>query len=226
MIVAGHAVLIRNKNLSVDSSWALLDFQRGEPRFYIEHVRAGVEAAAADTESLLIFSGGPTRVDAGPRSEALSYHEVATHFSWWGHDEVARRAILEDFSRDSFENLLFGLCRFKEYAGVYPESVALVSWAFKERRFGLHREAVGYPAERFRYIGPNNPRDIEQALQSERNAIQAYTADPYSSSERFRQKRNDRNPFRRQNGYAISCPELKPLLDHEGPELYAGTLPW
>lgn len=224
--MAGHAVLLRSKNLAADSSWSLLDFQRGEPPFYIEHVRAGVEAAAADPESLLVLSGGPTRVDAGPRSEAQSYHEIARHFAWWGRVEVAARTVLEEFARDSFENLLFGICRFKEFGGSYPDRVTLVSWKFKERRFGLHREAIGYPSERFVYLGPNNPRDLDQALRAEKNAIAAYTADPYSSSPRFREKRRERNPYRRQNGYAISCPELAALMTHEGPELYRGPWPW
>ena len=189
-------------------------------------MRAAVELAAADPDTLLVFSGGQTRADAGPLSEAFSYYWVARRHGWFGTPEVAHRAILEDFSRDSFENLLFGLCRFKEYAGSYPEHVTMVSWAFKERRFGLHREAIAFPADRFRYVGPNNPLDLEQALASERNAIEAYTRDPYSSGPRFRAKRAERNPFRRQNGFAVSCPELVELLGHEGPELYGGPVPW
>lgn len=226
IIVAGHSVLVRFENLRDDASWALLDFQKGEPPLYMGHVRAAVELAAADPDALLIFSGGPTRLEAGPLSEAFSYYHAARHHDWFGHPAVAARAILEEFARDSFENLLFGLCRAKEYAGSYPEHVTVVSWAFKERRFGLHREAVGLPAGRFSYSGPNNPRNLDQALASERNAIEAYTRDPYSSGDRFRAKRQDRNPFRRQNGYAIGCPELVSLLKHEGPELYRGPVPW
>ncbi len=60
-------MLVGGKNLTCDSSWLLLDYQRGEPPFYIEHVRAGVEAAAADADALLILSGGMTRREAGPR---------------------------------------------------------------------------------------------------------------------------------------------------------------
>jgi hypothetical protein len=185
-----------------------------------------VEAAAADPDSLLIFSGGPTRRDAGPRSEAESYYRIATRYAWFGRAAVAGRALLEDFSRDSFENLLFGICRFREFTGRYPDRVTMVSWAFKERRFGLHREAIGYPAERFGYLGPNNPRDLDQALASEERAVEAYRRDPYSSGESFRAKRAERNPYRRQNGYAISCPEMAGLLAHQGPESYDGPLPW
>jgi hypothetical protein len=226
IIVAGHAVLVRSKNLTADSSWALLDFQRGEPPFYIEHVQTAVERAATDSDSVLISSGGPTRVEAGPRSEAQSYYEIARHYAWFGHRDVAGRTLLEEFARDSFENLLFGICRFNEYAGAYPNLVTLVGWGFKELRFSMHREAIRFPAERFSYAGPNNPRDLEQALASERNAIEAYRRDPYSSGERFRVKRQVRNPFLRQNGYPISCPEIAELLRHEGPELFDAALPW
>ncbi len=207
-------------------SWALHDYQFGEPPCYLQHIRTGVELAAADPAALLLFSGGPTRIEAGPKSEAAGYWFAADHYSWFGHAEVRARAITEDFSRDSFENLLFGICRFHEFAGGWPEQVTLVSWAFKERRFGLHREAIRWPEHRFRYAGPNNPRKLEQALDSERNATIAYTADPYSSGARFRAKRDERNPFRRQNGYAISCPGVAPLLAWEGPDLYNGPVPW
>jgi hypothetical protein len=35
-----------------------------------------------------------------------------------------------------------------------------------------------------------------------------------------------RNPFRRQHGYATSCPEVRQLLDWSGPTVYPGSLPW
>jgi len=49
----------------------------GEARSFIEHIRLGVEAVAADPKALLLFSGGQTRRAAGPRSEGLSYWVVA-----------------------------------------------------------------------------------------------------------------------------------------------------
>jgi len=223
VIVAGHAILRRYRDLTDDASWFLLDFQKGEPKHYIRHARRGVELAAADPSAILIFSGGQTRAEAGPCSEAHTYYTVAAMHDWWGHRPLA---LTEEFARDSFENLLFGICRFKEFAGRYPSKVTLVSWAFKEQRFHLHREAIGYPQSRFAYDGPNNPDALDQALTAEANAIRNYTADPYSSTPFYQAKRAERNPFRRQNGYAISCPELAPLLDHKGPEPYSGPLPW
>jgi hypothetical protein len=218
--------LTRFEDIEADSSWMLLDFQKGEPKHYIRHVQRGVELTAADPEAVLILSGGQSRKEAGPRSEASSYYAIADLRDWWGATQVAERTITEDSARDSFENLLFGICRFKEYVGTYPQRASLVSWAFKEQRFHLHRQAIGWPAERFAYDGPNNPDNLGQALRAEQNAIRNYSADPYSSSEMYRLKRAERNPFRRQHGYAVSCPELVPLLQHRGPELYQGPWPW
>ena len=209
IIVAGHAILRDLAHVESDDGWYLLDFQRGEPRKYIRHIERAVAEASQDPEALLIFSGGPTRRDAGPRTEALSYWLVAEHFGWFGHPEVRDRAYLEDFARDSFENLLFGICRAHEIKGHLPTSVTVVGWAFKRQRFeDLHRAAIGWPGERFHYIGANDPEHIDQAIAAETSARLRYTADPYSLGTEFQAKKTDRNPFRRQHGYAISCPEM------------------
>ena len=44
----------------------------------------GVELAAKDPAAVLIFSGGQTRADAGPKSEGVSYFNVAEHFEVGG----------------------------------------------------------------------------------------------------------------------------------------------
>jgi hypothetical protein len=238
IIVAGHAVY-RGSSFGdpmQDENWCLQEFQRGEPPAYIEHIRAGVEMAARRPESLLVFSGGQTRRDAGPRSESESYREVAEHFEWWGTG-VGPRTATEEFARDSFENLLFGICRFYEWVGRYPWRVTIVSWAFKEERFELHRKAISFPTSRFRFIGVNNPVDLALALEGElRNGLEPFRRDPYGTSKSLHasgvgqvalgDKRKQRNPFDRQHPYNLRCGELSELLRHRGPDLYMGSLPW
>lgn len=56
-------------------------------------------------------AGGKTRATAGPKSEGESYFFVADHYNWWGRPGLRGRASTEDFARDSFENLLFSICR-------------------------------------------------------------------------------------------------------------------
>jgi hypothetical protein len=226
IVVAGHAVIHDASRPLDDSSWALLPYQAGEPAFYIEHVRSGVEATAADPRALLIFSGGATRTDVGPRSEAQGYFDIASHYEWFGLPGVAHRAATEEFARDSYENLLFSICRFRQAVGRYCERVTFVSWRFKERRFALHRRAIRWPEERFCYLGPNNPRDLQQALAAEENTRRGYDKDPYSASAEFRSKRDARNPFGRTHDYLAVCPELRPLFEHQGPEWFRGPLPW
>ena len=50
----------------------------------MEHIKTGVGAAAADPTALLLFSGGQTRGQAGPRSEGGSYWAVAQQRQWFG----------------------------------------------------------------------------------------------------------------------------------------------
>jgi len=228
ILVAGHAVYVGHDFLSPESdrNWFLQPFQRGEPRFYIEHIRAGVDVAAKDTSSLLVFSGSQTRREAGPRSEAQSYWNLADYHRWWSLPQVSGRATTEEFARDSFENLLFAICRFRECTGRYPRSVAVVSWAFKEERFGLHRDALRFPPTRFLFHGANQPEDIAGAQKGETKAITDFKRDPYGMGQNLGGKRADRNPFNRWHPYAQSCPELGGILAHGGPALYEGALPW
>lgn len=226
VIVAGHAICTHPVDPWTESNWVLLPFQRGEVACYVGHMEAGVRATAADPESLLIFTGGYTRAEAGPRGEAQSYYWVSHHLDWFGCPEVAARAITEEFARNSYENLLYSVCRFREYTGAYPAHVTFVSWEFKRERFHLHRKTIRWPESRFTYIGANNPPALDQAVEAEARNRAAYEADPYSATPAFRAKRDARNPFRRTPGYATHCPELAGLLAYEGPELYTGPLPW
>lgn len=228
VLVAGHAIYLGETldEPESDHHWCLQEFQRGEPPFYIEHIRAGVELAARDDAAVLVFSGGQTRQDAGPRSEGASYLELAQQFGWWTAPGVERRAVAEEFARDSFENLLFGICRFHEATGTYPRLIHVVSWQFKEARFNLHRAALRFPAERFQFVGVNQPVDLAGAQAGEAQAVAAFTADPYGSSGVLARKRADRDPFRRRHAYDATCPDLEGLLGHPGTEPYTGPLPW
>lgn len=229
ILVAGHAIYIGHsfEDPVNDSNWFLLDYQKGEVPSLIEHIRCGVELTNKDRKSLLVFSGGQTRDGAGPRTEAQSYWMIADHFKWWGETDVKLRATTEEFARDSFENLLFGICRFYECVGSYPQKITVVSWGYKRERFiSLHSKAIRFPVSRFLFESVNNPASLEEAKKGESQVMVDFQKDPYGTGEKLGRKRAERNPFRRQHGYAISCPDLKGLLAHSGPEYYEGDLPW
>jgi hypothetical protein len=228
ILVAGHAIYVAEDfdNPALDGNWVLQEFQKGEPPFYIEHIFRGVELAAADRKSLLIFSGGQTRSEAGPRSEAQSYWMVAKHFLWWHRASVELRATTEEFARDSFENLLFGICRFYECVESYPDTITVVSWRFKDKRFDLHRDAICFPKSKFIFEGVNNPVDLVGAQKGEAKAIAQFSEDSFGVGKDLGHKRTERNPFNRTHPYAASNPELIELIRFRGEEHFKGALPW
>jgi len=243
VVVAGHAILDFKGDLrqagTYDACWHLLPYQkkRGMPEAILGHIRAGIAAAAQNREALLVFSGGETRRDVGPISEGASYFAISDALSLWAEEtnspEVRSRTATEEFATDSFQNLLFSICRFHAVTGRFPRHISLVSFSFKRRRFeDLHAHALRWPTERFTYISidpdAKSGFDLELATQGElENALKPFETDKYGChSKVLTQKREQRNPFRRTAGYDSTCSDILPLLNHCGPELFGGDLPW
>lgn len=236
IIVAGHAVM-RLSKLSVaqfeDSAWYLLPYQlkQGFPEIITSHIQRGIQLARDNPNSVLVFSGGETRKDVGPTSEAASYYYLAQESNWLTPN-IATRTYLEEYARDSFENLLFSICRFREVTGTYPTRVTVVGFDFKGTRFtDLHRRAIGFPSDRFTYSGlrPKHPNfNHENAALGEKIAIAEFSKDMYGCKDpALSSKKSSRNPFHRTNPYELACPEIKDLLHWCGPELFdLSLLPW
>ncbi len=223
----GHAVWNYHGDPLADASWYLQDFQCGEPRFYLEHIRRGVILAADEPGALLVFSGSQTARAAGPRSEGQGYWLLAEYFDWWKLGSVRSRATTEEFACDSYQNVLFSLCRFREFSGTWPARVTVAGWGFKAERFSeLHRTALRLPESGFRYAAVNEPVDLAAAERQEAVVRERFLVQPYGGTASVTEKRINRNPFQRQHGYAESCPELRDLLRHGGPDIFRGPLPW
>lgn len=133
--------------------------------------------------------------------------------------------ITQEHARDSFENLLFSVCRFYELTGHAPESITMIGYDFKRRRFtDLHRAALRYPAHSFQFIG--TPALTPNAEQGEAHAASLFVTDPYGCRGELLLKKEERDPFA-QGPYADGrCPPLEPLLDYCGDRVYQGKLPW
>ena len=202
-----------------DSSWYLKSFQQGEGHLLTQHAKAGVEAAAKTSHSLLIFSGGQTHAPAGPISEAQSYWYLSEKARWWECSGVRDKAITEEYARDSFENVLFSICRFKQFTGRYPQKISIFGWSFKRERFERYSRYLRFPLPQFFYEGINDPPQKEHALQGELLALS-------TSHETGETKRIDRNPFRRHHGYETDCPELGLLLASYKEISITSSFPW
>lgn len=200
VLVPGHAICIKPHalDLTTDAAWALQPHQRGEGAYYLEHIREGVRRAAEADNRWLVFSGGYTYRQYPTQSEAESYRHVAEAQGWWDCPGVAARTLTETFARDSYENLRFALFLFRDVLHEWPAEVYVVGWAFKQQRFEWHAATLGWPRERFRYLGVNNPPDLDTAQAGEAQAFQEFLANPHGQWGRLAAKRYARNPFGRQ----------------------------
>lgn len=104
---------------------------------------------------MLCIVSGQTRVHAGPQSEGQSYWSIANSLIHKENnndnstiDSLATRMIVEDYARDSYENVLFSICRFQEMTGNYPSSITVVGFEFKRKRFEeMHLPSLRYPEQ-------------------------------------------------------------------------------
>lgn len=200
IIVPGHSVLRVEELNSAhynENAWYLLKYQKDQDfaKIIYSHISKGVELAKWDHSSLLVFSGGQTRKDVGPTSEAASYYYVAKYRKLFASSvNILDRVYLEEHARDSFENLLFSICRFYEVTGRYPKKITMVGFDFKRDRFvKLHRYALKFPEHLFTYVGIRptsaNKNDAlggtvvgfnhQRALIGEKEVVNAYTSDLY-----------------------------------------------
>lgn len=259
-----------------DESWFLEPYQRGgSVQTFTKHIQKGVQLAAQDNSSLLVFSGGQTRDNAW-MTEAESYYHLAQglglelpYFRSANSNEAnkeafgpldgtgadaaaaapssdsskpALRMTTENFALDSFQNLLFGIARFREFTGEYPQKITVVGYGVKKPRFeNLHARALRWPvsstmrdgSRRFNYIGIDDPGNITgEQLGEKSKAYQLFEYDMYGCHGRLLEKRRSRNMNRRIPPYSSSAREIAALLDWCPADrsalqgLFRGWLPW
>jgi hypothetical protein len=242
IIVPGHAVMkISEINLAKEqeSAWYLLDYQLGQgfPEIIHSHIEEGIAIASSDPKSLLIFSGGQTRQEVGPMSEAASYYYYAKHYhllpssSSLSSSSSTPPIHLEEYARDSYENILFSICRFYELTSAYPDHITVVGFDFKSKRFTeIIRRAIRFSSRSFHYFGiqPNLQLfHYDNAVRGEAMVFESLAKDMYGcNTPDLRNKREERDPYQRTIPYSLSCPELEGLLHWCESTVYPGSLPW
>ncbi|KAI5966287.1 uncharacterized protein KGF55_000596 [Candida pseudojiufengensis] len=207
------------------NSWHLANFQiQGNDHLcFIEHIERAHAELEKNPNAYLIFSGGETKIEAGPISEAFSYFKLYQEL--YNEKVDYLKCTTENYATDSFENVIYSFCRFYEVHGVYPEMVTIVGFEFKRDRFlKLHlHQALGYSVSAVIYIG-NSPKLIDSSKEEEEkyfkdlrnaeynNAYELFKSDWYGIGHKLSKKKISRNPFRRHHGYEQVNHKLVNLL--------------
>lgn len=228
IILPCHSIWSPGKALgNLREEWALAPFQiEGNDHLcFKEHIKISVELLTKDPKAALIISGGQTKKDSGPVLEALSYYHLGHALMPQQMTTNSCRIILEEYARDSFENVLFLICRFFEFFGKYPNSIIVVGFEFKRQRFVQQhlQQALLFPPEKIDYVGNSpNPsyedenrrlkyfRDLD--LSEAQHACDHFKVDWYGIQEVLSSKKTLRDPFHRTHGYSISNPLIAPFL--------------
>lgn len=205
VIVPGHAIYVGTDVAQTRDDKYWIGGFPGEAKYYVEHDLAGIDIAGNDPKCLIIFSGGQTREAAGPRSEAEGYWFLSDQFSWSNFNDLKGRALLEDFARDSFENLVFGIGAFARVTGQMPVEIIVCGWGFKEDRYRGHADTLRINPASFHYIRVNMPEGNENdvstplggAMKGEMKTQADFAADPFGTYSTLRQKRLQRDPWLR-----------------------------
>jgi len=239
VIVAGHAVYSHHsyRECTDPRHWKLMEHQKRENHLsaFLKHIAVGIDLVANNPNALLMFSGGSTRSEVGPFSEGSTYWKVAENCDYGPFERfqnIKGRAFTEDYAMDSFQNIMFSICRFYEVTGRYPSSITAISWSYKKTRFEkLHRRALMYPEGQFRFLGVDGEVNItNSAWEFEKMAIERFKEDMFGCYLKLKETRIGRNPYFRSLPYPHQCPHLSELFnvcaDSTGFEKLNLNLPW
>lgn len=149
---------------------------------------------------MLVFSGGKTKPECDT-AEGFSYGQVLLHDRNL-HGPGIREAILEKrvvaecWATDSYQNLLFSIIYFWEKVGRWPETITVVTHAFKQDRFlDCHAGAIRWPQNKIRVQGINPPftkQELSQVTAFEAKCREEWLLDPYGIGETLARKRQQR----------------------------------
>ncbi|MDX9788952.1 MAG: hypothetical protein RBT11_19415 [Desulfobacterales bacterium] len=223
IIVPGHAIYIGTDRSQVyftgPRNWVgtYTGYRyEDEVPLYVDHIRRGVVEASFDPASVLVFSGGHTRaldlVPAGtsPVSEAQGYWNLAEQCNWFNCMPVKARTKTEEFARDSYENLLFSWCLFRQEFRVNPEKVTVCGLMFKKARYEHHaaviRRDLDVGSFRFNYLSVNDPPEYVLDAGSrlgEMETMAAFQADHHGEGDFLDGTRKGRDKVLRPFAYQL-----------------------
>ncbi|KAG7862745.1 hypothetical protein KL939_000064 [Ogataea angusta] len=140
------------------SDWILAPFQyeANDHLSFVEHIHKAFELLDANPDARLVISGGFTKTGVSI-SESNSYLQVA-RLRGLITKQNEDRIYLDEYARDSYENLLLAIALFSKRTGTFPQRTKIVGFEFKRYRFlELHAKVLRLKHVEYYGIGPSYP---------------------------------------------------------------------
>lgn len=203
------------------NNWILASFQKeSEDQFsFVKHIEISLlELHENIGDSALVVSGGFTKPEI-EKSESASYLEVAKSVGFMKNPyfRIGTNILVEEYARDSYENVLYSICTFYHKFKKFPKKITILGFGFKKERFlDSHLATLGYEdADHVKYIsvGPFYPDKLESMsdeiynekkdlfwkslVKSEKkNALDLFKENPFGSyGSTLKEKKESRDPW-------------------------------
>lgn len=131
-------------------NWILEDFQleSNDQISFLKHLELSLFELYSNIEnSALVISGGFTKSQV-EKSESSSYLELLKStkvFEQSPNFKLDKNILLEEYARDSYENVLYSIITFYKKFNKFPKRITIVSLIFKRERFlTSHLTTLGY----------------------------------------------------------------------------------
>lgn len=159
---------------------------------YKKQLLASIESLKKGSFDVLIISGGFTRKEI-KKSEARGMLDWAKDLELNLENFVKQKGvILEEYARDSFENLLFSLCQFYQIFKIFPKAIGVIAWKFKENRIRTIAKTLKLSNFKYLAVGKKDVHDL---------GLAQFKNDPLHRGRKFAKKRIFRNPWKKGNPY-------------------------
>lgn len=172
---------------------------------YEKQLRESFRLLNREKYGVLIISGGYTK-------KQVEKSEARGMLDWAENLELKNRygiILLEEFAKDSMENLLFSMCRFFQYFNKFPKTVHSCSWRFNAERFEVFAEKLALPEYAVIPVGETK-RDEEIATKWTKLARE----DPfYSKQTDSQEKHMNRDPWKKGHPYFSINPNFQQLFN-------------
>lgn len=169
------------------NNWLMASFQKEseDQVSFVKHIEMSLlELHENIGDSVLVVTGGYTKSEI-EKSESSGYIEVAKSVGFLKNPyfRIGTNILVEEYARDSYENVLYSICLFYKKFQKFPKKITVVGYGFKKERFvNSHLATLGYKdasggdGDHVKYVSvgpfyPDKPESMSEIEYEEKKSL-------------------------------------------------------